>query len=124
VNGFAKVGVATGFLGFMLLAGCGGGHYYAGVAVGPPAPLIEGPYGVTPGPGYIWTPGFYDWDGGNWAWWGSLGFTAMGPPWERLPAPWRQMATREPRPSLRRFGGERHDRPGLLKNVGYSKHFG
>ncbi|HMF77460.1 MAG TPA: hypothetical protein VK604_17510 [Bryobacteraceae bacterium] len=68
MNGFAKVGVATGFLGFMLLAGCGGGHYYAGVAVGPPAPLIEGPYGVTPGPGYIWTPGFYDWDGGNWAW--------------------------------------------------------
>ena len=53
---------------FLLLAGCGGGRYYAGVSVGPPAPLVEGPYGVAPGPDYIWTPGFYDWSGGAWVW--------------------------------------------------------
>jgi hypothetical protein len=54
------------FAAITLLAGCGGGAYYqAGVAYGPPAPVVEGPYGVAPGPDYIWTPGFYDWYGGT-----------------------------------------------------------
>ena len=56
-------------IGLLALGGCGGGvDYYAGIGVGPPAPLVEGPYGVAPGPDYIWTPGFYDWEGGAWAW--------------------------------------------------------
>ena len=65
---FRTLGIASIFLGLTLLTACGEGRYYAGVAVGPPAPLVEGPYGVAPGPGYIWTPGYYDWVGGNWAW--------------------------------------------------------
>ena len=60
-------GAASVFLGLICLADCGG-HYYAGIGVGPPAPLVEGPYGVAPGPDYIWTPGYYDWVGGSWAW--------------------------------------------------------
>jgi hypothetical protein len=68
VKRFGIIGIAAGFLGFILLTGCEGGHYYAGVAVGPPAPLVETPYGVAPGPGYVWTPGFYDYGGGNYVW--------------------------------------------------------
>jgi hypothetical protein len=63
-----RAGLAAGVLGFALLGACGGAHYYAGVSVGPPAPLVETPYGVAPGPDYIWTPGYYDYVGGTWAW--------------------------------------------------------
>lgn len=62
------IGVTAIFLGLAGLTACGGGHYYAGVSVGPPPPLVEQPYGIAPGPDYIWTPGFYDYGGGNWAW--------------------------------------------------------
>jgi hypothetical protein len=62
------LGIATGLLGMILTTACGDGHYYAAVAVGPPAPLVETPYGYAPGTGYIWTPGFYDYGGGSWAW--------------------------------------------------------
>ena len=65
---FQRIGLVSSFLTLALLSSCGGGHYYAGVAYGPPAPLVEQPYGVVPGPGYIWTPGYYAWDGGAWAW--------------------------------------------------------
>ena len=65
---FQKVGKAGIFVALSLLASCGGGMYYAGVSVGPPAPLVETPYGVAPGPDYIWTPGFYDYVGGTWVW--------------------------------------------------------
>jgi hypothetical protein len=63
-----RAGLAAGVLGFALLGACGGAHYYAGVSVGPPAPIVEGPYGVAPGPDYVWTPGFYDYVGGTWVW--------------------------------------------------------
>lgn len=59
--------IATGAMAFVL-SSCGGGIYYAGVSVGPPAPIVEAPYGYAPGPGYVWTPGYYGWVGGNWAW--------------------------------------------------------
>jgi len=50
-----------------VLAGCGGGYggYY--VRTGPPAPRY-GVVGVAPGPGYIWTDGYWDWRANNWAW--------------------------------------------------------
>ena len=37
------------------------------VRVGPPAPVVERVV-VAPGPGYVWTPGFYRWDGRAYAW--------------------------------------------------------
>jgi hypothetical protein len=50
-----------------VLAGCGGygGAYYA--QFGPPPPRYA-VVGVAPGPGYVWTPGWYDWRGHNWTW--------------------------------------------------------
>lgn len=59
--GFVLLGAAT-------LVGCGDGAYYAGVAVAPPPPLVYGPVGAAPGPEYIWTDGYYEWDGSNWFW--------------------------------------------------------
>ena len=37
------------------------------VRVGPPAPIIEARI-ATPGPGYVWVPGYYNWDGRAYAW--------------------------------------------------------
>jgi len=53
-------------LGATVLVGCGGGAYYA--SYGPPAPRYYGAVGVAPGPGYVWTNGYWDWRGRNWAW--------------------------------------------------------
>ena len=50
-----------------ILSGCaGGGVYYASYA--PPAPRYYAPVGVAPGPGFVWTNGYWDWRGRNWAW--------------------------------------------------------
>jgi hypothetical protein len=35
--------------------------------VGPPAPIVETRV-VSPGPGYVWLPGFYRWEGRNYVW--------------------------------------------------------
>jgi hypothetical protein len=35
--------------------------------VGPPAPIVETRI-VSPGPGYVWIPGAYRWEGRNYVW--------------------------------------------------------
>src|SRR5437870_2010158 len=37
------------------------------VRVGPPAPIVESRL-VAPGPGYLWLPGYYSWDGRGYGW--------------------------------------------------------
>jgi hypothetical protein len=37
------------------------------VRVGPPPPLVEA-VAVAPGPGFVWVPGFYRWDGVQYVW--------------------------------------------------------
>jgi hypothetical protein len=37
------------------------------VKVAPPAPIVETRPAI-PGPGYVWTPGYYRWDGGHHVW--------------------------------------------------------
>ncbi|HWB85396.1 MAG TPA: YXWGXW repeat-containing protein [Bryobacteraceae bacterium] len=54
------------FLG-TILAGCGGGGVYA-VRLGPPPPPRYGVVGIAPGPGYVWTDGYWDARGGHWNW--------------------------------------------------------
>jgi len=44
------------------------------VRVGPPAPIVEARV-IAPGPGYVWLPGYYAWDGRTYAW--------VGGRWER-----------------------------------------
>lgn len=41
---------------------------YVGVGFGPPPLPRYGVIGVAPGPGYVWTDGYWDWRGGGWAW--------------------------------------------------------
>jgi hypothetical protein len=55
-------------LGSFALAACGGGYYNSGfVAPPPPAPYAVAA-GYAPGPGYVWTDGFWDLRGGRWVW--------------------------------------------------------
>lgn len=49
------------------LGACAGGYY---VRVAPPPPRY-GVIGYAPGPGYVWTDGYWDWRGGNWFWVGG-----------------------------------------------------
>ena len=37
------------------------------VRVGPPAPIVETRI-AAPGPGYVWVPGFYRWEGRDYLW--------------------------------------------------------
>ena len=52
------------------MVGCAGGGvvYYANVP--PPALRVEA-YGVAPGPGYVWTPGYWGWRGNAHVWVGG-----------------------------------------------------
>ena len=46
------------------------------VRIGPPAPIVE-VRAVPPGPGVIWVPGYYRWDGRGYIW--------MAGTWQRPP---------------------------------------
>lgn len=55
----------TLFVAAVTMAGCGGGVYYATV---PPPPLRVEPYGVAPGPGYVFINGYWGWQSNRYAW--------------------------------------------------------
>lgn len=75
-----SIALTAALAGCTALAGCGGGYYRAGVVIGPPPPPpAYGPVGYAPGPGYVWTDGFYDLRGNNWVWEGGR--------WARPPHP-------------------------------------
>ncbi|MES1257051.1 MAG: YXWGXW repeat-containing protein [Acidobacteriota bacterium] len=85
MNKAEKALLSALFLGCGVLAGCGHAYYGAGITVGPPAPRVIGPLGVAPGPGYVWTDGYYDWQGSNWVW--------LDGRWARPPRPGRVWVT-------------------------------
>ena len=77
-----------------LLTGCVGGAYYAQSA---PPPPRYGVVGYAPGPGYVWTDGYWDWRGGGWVW---VGGRWMRPPHPRavwVPGGWVQQGQRQGR---------------------------
>jgi hypothetical protein len=65
---------STVFTGILLassaLVACGPGPGYAAAYVvpAPPAPYVVGAVGYAPGPGYAWVDGFWNLNGGRWAW--------------------------------------------------------
>lgn len=65
---FRLVASTFALLAALTLSGCPHGSYFAAVRFGPPAPRVFGPVGVAPGPGFVWTDGYYDWVGGGWVW--------------------------------------------------------
>jgi hypothetical protein len=65
----AKLGLfaATTLMG-LLLAACGPSYTAVRVGPPPPRPAAVGYVGVAPGPGYVWTDGYWDLRGSNWYW--------------------------------------------------------
>lgn len=51
-----------------VLSACGGYYGRGYVAYGPPPPPRYGVMGYAPGPGYVWTDGYWNRAGGSWAW--------------------------------------------------------
>jgi hypothetical protein len=50
------------------------------IVVGLPPPVFRAEVGIaTPGPGYVWVPGYWDWRGAEWGW--------VGGAWLRPPHP-------------------------------------
>jgi|SRR5271157_1048808 len=60
-----KLWAASAVLAGALLTACGGGYVVA--AYGPPPPRY-GVIGYAPGPGYMWTEGYWNLSGGSWVW--------------------------------------------------------
>jgi hypothetical protein len=73
LNGMLCGAVLAGAMAASCVATPNGRLY---VRIGPPAPIVEART-VAPGPGYVWVPGYYRWDGARYAW-------ATGR-WERPP---------------------------------------
>jgi hypothetical protein len=71
-----KLLLLAGMLLGTVLTGCATGAY---VQYGPPPPPRYGVLGYAPGPGYVWTDGYWDWRGGRWFW--------VGGAWLRPPRP-------------------------------------
>lgn len=73
-----------------------GPRAYVGAEIGvaPPPPQAE-VIGVAPGPGYIWTGGYWGWYGGRYTWFGGHwiarrpGYFWARPHWERGAGGWR-----------------------------------
>ncbi|HWC99541.1 MAG TPA: hypothetical protein VG456_22430 [Candidatus Sulfopaludibacter sp.] len=61
-----KALVGASVLFATILAGCGPGYMVGNY--GPPPPPRYGAMGYAPGPGYVWTDGYYNLQGRNWAW--------------------------------------------------------
>lgn len=51
-----------------LMTACASRAYVAYRVPAPPPPLVAGAVGYAPGPGYVWTDGFWDLRGSRWVW--------------------------------------------------------
>jgi len=60
---------------------CASSHAQAYVRFGPPAPVVERII-ASPGPNFIWVPGFYRWDGHSYNW--APGHYVLSPRARRL----------------------------------------
>ncbi len=50
-------------------SGCAGGRVGIALAVGiPPPPLRAEVILASPGPGFVWVPGYWDWAGASYVW--------------------------------------------------------
>jgi hypothetical protein len=83
---------ATFVLAGAILTGCAGGY----VAVAGPPPPRYGVMGYAPGPGYVWTEGFYDLRGSSWVWTPGTwrrpprgGAAWVSPAWHQQGRAWR-----------------------------------
>jgi hypothetical protein len=54
----------------MLTAGVGMAKVHVYVGIAPPAPIVE-TRPPMPGPGYVWVPGYHNWNGSAYVWTGG-----------------------------------------------------
>lgn len=71
------------------LAACAGPHQYYG-RIPPPPPPRYGAYGYAPGPGYVWTDGFWDLRGSRWVWVSGRWLRPPRPRAMWVPGHWKQ----------------------------------
>ena len=86
---FVSIRSLLGFIGFLLLSGAAYAQVGVGIAVsfGPPElPVYEQP--ICPGEGYIWTPGYWAWDGDDYYWVPGTWVLAPQPGFLWTPAYW------------------------------------
>ena len=57
------------------------------VRIGPPPVVVESPV-PAPGPGYVWIPGYYRWDGGAYVWVPGSWVSAPWPGARWIPPRW------------------------------------
>jgi hypothetical protein len=62
-----RKGLITCALAGLLTAGTAFAKVHFYVNVGPPAAVVE-TRPIAPGPGYVWTPGYYHWNGNSYVW--------------------------------------------------------
>jgi hypothetical protein len=73
------------------------------INIGPPAAVVEAPPPPPPQPGYIWTAGYWSWDGVRYVWvpgsyivarpgwrWVPPHYVAHGPYYRFVPGHWRR----------------------------------
>ena len=60
-------GLITCAMAAMLTAGIGFAKVHVYVGVAPPAPIVE-TRPPAPGSAYVWTPGYYNWNGSRYVW--------------------------------------------------------
>ncbi len=63
------------------------------IRIAPPRPVVEARV-VSPGPGYVWTPGYHRWDGNAYVWTGGQ--------WQMPPRPHQRWVAHR---YVRRGGG-------------------
>src|SRR5260221_3506440 len=86
---FVSIRSLLGFMGLLLLSGAAYAQVGVGIAVsfGPPElPVYEQP--ICPGEGYIWTPGYWAWDGDDYYWVPGTWVLAPQPGFLWTPAYW------------------------------------
>src|SRR4029079_4047918 len=74
----------------LALGACGGSEVRAAVYVptGPPPPVAE-VVAVSPGPGYVWVPGYHQWNGSAYVWVGGRWETGPHPNAHWAPGHWQ-----------------------------------
>lgn len=76
-------------IGSLFAVGCAGASGRVYVRTGPP-PLRAEVVGVSPGPGYVWVPGYYSYERGAYVWVGGRYMRAPRARARWVPAHWER----------------------------------
>jgi hypothetical protein len=78
------------FLVIGILSACASHNGYYTARYAPPPPRVVGFVGSAPGPGYVWTDGYWVYRGNNWAWTNGVWVRPPRPRAVWVPHQWRR----------------------------------